>query len=184
MATFGRLTKGGSARGDPWIAIKCLFPLTEDGIVTKLSAAFINTHTSSLDADIGIYSGTTLLKHLVVSVPASYDDFIDANIDDVSCSAGVYGLAVKTKDTEYSRLRLYYDTGTANQEQDDTGLLGTDNLPDPFDVNSQLARENSVYATYTPTPPVVGGVTKTNFVLTLGILNRKLQSHMLKRFQT
>lgn len=151
IAIFGYNVKGGSSIASNTGAYKCLFPLTEAGTVTKLTIRLLNNQTYAKDIDTGIYNGTAKVVNLTISVPGSYDDWIDADIADTVLAAGTYGLAFKCKGIGV--IEVYYAAGDTNQTQADTGLSSAANLPDPFDVNLNYALKVSIYATYTPAPP-------------------------------
>lgn len=148
---FGYDTKGGSSIASNTGAYKCLFTMPEDGTVTKLTVRVKNEQSYAKNMDTGIYNGTAKVVNLIISVPASYDDWIDADIADTALAAGTYGLAFKCKGIGV--MNVYYTAGTTSQLQGDTGLSSADNLPDPFGIDVNYDIKLSMYATYTPTPP-------------------------------
>lgn len=147
MATFGNTNKGANAAGgyDGTYAVKTLFTAPENGTVTSISC--YTGGGSGVTIDLGMYSGVTLLTR--ANVAAAADGWVTADVPDEAIVNGVvYGLAFKTIGT--SALTYYYDGGDVNQSQRNFSLTAGDNLPATFTVSNQVARNWSIYATYTP----------------------------------
>ena len=171
MATFGKTTIGGTT--DQWIkgddAGACKFVLGENGSVTSMK---IYMYSYGGNIRLGIYDhdaannrpnnlkGTTTAR-FITSTAYAWETFnFPAPID---LTAGTYWLACQSDTDLYSA----YDAGAAEQSGYHADAYA-DGFLDPWGAAiTRRDREWSIYATYTPVAPPVGGHHQPYFVLTL-----------------
>src|SRR4030043_32348 len=132
MATFGYEAKGGNETQIATKAVKTLFACPGAGRLTTISV-YLKYALAIGNVDVGIYDGTTLLGVKTVASYVGLDGWVDVDFSDleIDLTAKTYGLGIKNK----GYTKYYFAVGDTNQTQDDTGLIASANLPDPFDID-------------------------------------------------
>ena len=154
MATFGKTGQGGTELG---IAadrqIGCRFGLPKSASITSISVYVKQWPATTPNLKCAIYSDLVGAPNVLqgqteqLTVGAGQDGWMIFNFSSpISLSAGYYWLYVWTSASVY----LYYDAGAANQYA--LTVVAYNSWQDPYGaVDSYLAREVSIYATYTST---------------------------------
>ena len=143
--SFGKTDIGGSgtSSSNPRI-LGSKFALTEDGILTKITA-FVKSSSSTDNVQCGIYDSSYNLKGTTneasVGTSFSWVDFSFAS--PLSLTSGDYFITIG-HDT---RLYFKYDPGSTDQTEYRGWTYGI--WPDPAGFDSSQDWEMSIYATYT-----------------------------------
>lgn len=157
-------------------------PTDGDGVADYISV-YLTVTIASHKVKCALYDGGSLIKSTeerTISVSSGWQDFnFDAPKSSVTNNHEyvLYAWAESVDgDCTILRSSVLYGAGWEKGQT-------YNSWPDPFGgwgYNKKI----SMYCSYTPSGAAVEGINrKTSLLLTLGILNRKLQAHMLKRFQ-